>query len=871
MNTTERSKVSKSINQEILIESQQEKFEMTLNTDSAIASGLLIQRLTELYENPIEATVRETVSNALDAVEEKCSEDVPKVQIIKPTRLNPIFIVKDNGVGMSVEDLKNIYSKYGASTKQNKLEQIGAYGLGAKAPLAYGTEFTVSSVKDGIKTSIIVVREETTNYIRIIESVQTDEPSGTTISIPVKSKDVDSFSSYVDLYKETPADYNSEMYIDGEIVSHENYLVAHDSLCLFEAPSEKVTGRLWIEDNGVMFSILMDFIMDLKKYKNDDNEYNRNRAKQAIANFFRRRVQYVIGGWTYSAPDSAQKNHDEKVYIELKPGLVSFNSSRDSIIPNERYTSFEENLVEELILDENIQRMLNSLSTSNLDNFKIGTFPSLELKYNLSGDMISTSLFPGFESTKHKETSFKWSELIESAPSHKKAIPILFKKGGFYYNDKLETCLISTFSTLAGGFSGFMGVSSSNLKDARKKSEENFENLLEYNLRNSMAFVVSRKYMHPESKTKTLIVYDCKSQDVKKFYTKRQQMINAVFGDSAIKNSGENEEFIFLVTEHTKEEVSSYLEALKENIDFISMEELSEKIKVNKKTKDEEKESQINTELLMYDAEKNTFSRMKDIKEVPSDKKIVCIAFEDYPDKVQIKHISNWYSNKYNVDKDNLIVLSSVGIHRVVDFKILESFGDVFIQRNSPRISKTQYIEKYKNKIPKINFIYEKDNNLRERAISMLFTICLQLYRAKNLNFITSIKVNIPEEHNMEIDKLSIEVKKYLEVLKEYVDKDIMKSWKPVEYSYSSIEHLFSFIPEKEHKKLELILNLLSDGNGCRSKLIGHNIVTLGFSGESVFLSELDMNILNRNEKESLTYKLTEEKLKIILSQIKKM
>ena len=868
MNTTERSKVSKSINQEILIESQQEKFEMTLNTDSAIASGLLIQRLTELYENPIEATVRETVSNALDAVEEKCSEDVPKVEIIKPTRLNPIFIVKDNGVGMSVEDLKNIYSKYGASTKQNKLEQIGAYGLGAKAPLAYGTEFTVSSVKDGIKTSIIVVREETTNYIRIIESIQTDEPSGTTISIPVKSKDVDSFSSYVDLYKETPADYSSEMYIDGEIVSHENCLVAHDSLCLFEAPSEKVTGRLWIEDNGVMFSILMDFIMDLKKYK---NEHNSNRAKQEIANFFRRRVQYVIGGWTYSVPDSAQKNHDEKVYIELKPGLVSFNSSRDSIIPNERYTSFEENLVEELILDENIQHMLNSLSTSNLDNFKIGTFSSLKPKYNLSGDMISTSPFPGFESTKHKGTSFKWSELIESAPPRKKAIPILFEKGGFYYNDKLETCLISTFSTLAGGFSGFMGVSSSNLKDARKESEKNFENLLEYNLRNSMAFVVSRKYMHPESKTKTLIVYDCKSQDIKKFYTKRQQMINSVFGESSIKNSRENEEFIFLVTEHTKEEVSLYLEALKENIDFISMGELTEKIKVNKKAEDKEKESHINTQLLMYDAEKNTFSRMKDINETPSNKKVVCVAFEDYPDKVQIKHISNWYSNKYNVDRNNLIVLSSIGLHRVVDFKILESIGDVFIQRNSPRISKTQYIEKYKNKIPKINFIYEKDNNLRERAISMLFTICLQLYRAVNLNFITSIKVNIPEEHNMEIDKLSIEVKKYLEVLKEYVDKDIMKSWKPVEYSDSSIEHLFSFIPEKEHKKLELILNLLSDGNGCRSKLIGNSIITLNFARESVFLSELDMNILNKNEKESLTYKLTEEKLKIILSQIKKM
>ena len=167
----ERSKVSqaKNIDKETLFAARTEKVEMTLNTDSALAQSLLIQRLTELYEDPIEATVRETVSNAIDAVSVATSGSEPEVHIYKPTSLNPVFTVKDNGVGMTYEDLKNVYSKYGASTKADDLEQIGAYGLGAKAPLSYGTEFTVTSVKDGEKTTVMVAREEMTNFIKIIK------------------------------------------------------------------------------------------------------------------------------------------------------------------------------------------------------------------------------------------------------------------------------------------------------------------------------------------------------------------------------------------------------------------------------------------------------------------------------------------------------------------------------------------------------------------------------------------------------------------------------------------------------------------------------------------------------------------------------
>ena len=85
----ERSKVrqAKNIDKETLFAVKTEKVEMTLNTDSELAQGMLIQRLTELYEDPIEASVRETISNAIDAVSVAHSGKRPEVKVYTPSCL----------------------------------------------------------------------------------------------------------------------------------------------------------------------------------------------------------------------------------------------------------------------------------------------------------------------------------------------------------------------------------------------------------------------------------------------------------------------------------------------------------------------------------------------------------------------------------------------------------------------------------------------------------------------------------------------------------------------------------------------------------------------------------------------------------------
>lgn len=216
-----------------------EKIHMSLSVNSQIEEGLLMQRLTELYDNPIEASVREVVSNAVDAT--SSLGDLGRIEIFKPSRLNPVFIVKDNGCGMTKETLLEIYSKYGSSTKRSDLNQIGSYGLGAKSPLAYTTHFTVDSVKDGLSTVLVVSKGEHTNYLEIISQTPTDRENGTTVSIPVFVDDLEEFSKAVDVYLSSPDDFKQKMIIDG--IEKKN-----DSWNLFSEVeiSDNDSVRVWI-------------------------------------------------------------------------------------------------------------------------------------------------------------------------------------------------------------------------------------------------------------------------------------------------------------------------------------------------------------------------------------------------------------------------------------------------------------------------------------------------------------------------------------------------------------------------------------------------------------------------------------------------
>lgn len=140
--------------------------------------------LTRLYNDPESAVFREYVANALDA-HTAAGNDEP-INIFLPTKETQILTIMDRGTGMSALTMEAVYSQYGESTKASSNNEIGGYGLGSKSALAIASQFTIISCKDGIRTHAIYANSaDGQPELDIISEEPTDEPNGTSITIPI--------------------------------------------------------------------------------------------------------------------------------------------------------------------------------------------------------------------------------------------------------------------------------------------------------------------------------------------------------------------------------------------------------------------------------------------------------------------------------------------------------------------------------------------------------------------------------------------------------------------------------------------------------------------------------------------------------------
>lgn len=147
---------------------------------------------SSLYQNPIRSIIRELGCNARDA---HVAAKNPEPWVLSlPTALSPEFAVKDNGTGLSHDEVMQIYTTYFESTKTNSNDFVGALGLGSKSPFSYTDNFTVTSVKDGIKNIYSTfLTEEQIPSIVLLDSSKTNEPNGVEVRFSVKSPDFNSF------------------------------------------------------------------------------------------------------------------------------------------------------------------------------------------------------------------------------------------------------------------------------------------------------------------------------------------------------------------------------------------------------------------------------------------------------------------------------------------------------------------------------------------------------------------------------------------------------------------------------------------------------------------------------------------------------
>lgn len=181
----------------MIINNNAVKIESNVEPTKALNFGisdvrLVVDILSKLYAYPIRTLVQEYICNGRDAMREAGTWGKQAIEITVPNTLDPVFKVRDFGVGITPDRMENIFVNYGSSTKRNTNTQTGGFGIGAKSAFSYTDSFTVTSFVDGVKY-IYMAHLGDQGGVNLISKMNTAEPNGVEISIGVKPKDMAEF------------------------------------------------------------------------------------------------------------------------------------------------------------------------------------------------------------------------------------------------------------------------------------------------------------------------------------------------------------------------------------------------------------------------------------------------------------------------------------------------------------------------------------------------------------------------------------------------------------------------------------------------------------------------------------------------------
>ena len=142
---------------------------------------------SNIYTHKVRAVIRELSCNAHDAHIEAGNDQPFDVHL--PTSLEPWFSVRDYGVGLSEQDVREIFTTYFCSTKTGSNDYIGALGLGSKSPFCLVDSFTVVSYFNNLKQSYSCYRDEDGEpQIALLTSESTSAPRGLEVIVNVDGR-----------------------------------------------------------------------------------------------------------------------------------------------------------------------------------------------------------------------------------------------------------------------------------------------------------------------------------------------------------------------------------------------------------------------------------------------------------------------------------------------------------------------------------------------------------------------------------------------------------------------------------------------------------------------------------------------------------
>lgn len=213
----------------LAVESRNVELSGTMRTKEFTVSvgAHIMQVLSGLYSDPVDAMVREYLTNMADAYtalkREHPNASILPAKLACPTALDPTLVFEDFGIGMDVNTVWEIYSSYGTSTKSTSNDEVGAFGLGSKTAFCYnnGSSWMIESRYNGQKHSFMAfVNAKGIPTLTHVSSEPTSEHSGLTIRIPINRTDMKQCEESIKKYA---AFFPFPLEVTGTVVSEMKY------------------------------------------------------------------------------------------------------------------------------------------------------------------------------------------------------------------------------------------------------------------------------------------------------------------------------------------------------------------------------------------------------------------------------------------------------------------------------------------------------------------------------------------------------------------------------------------------------------------------------------------------------------------------
>lgn len=193
------------------------------------AGAHIMQVLSGLYSNPVDAMVREYVTNMYDAYialkrVNPSAEIIPPVLRL-PTALSGHLEFQDFGIGMSKDTVWNVYATYGETTKNTNNDEVGGFGLGSKTAFCYndGASWSIVSRFEGEKhTFMAFIGKDGVPNLTHVSTVPTDEHSGVTVTVPIRRQDIEACVTAAKKYAPL---FPMDLVVEGAEISPVSYVV----------------------------------------------------------------------------------------------------------------------------------------------------------------------------------------------------------------------------------------------------------------------------------------------------------------------------------------------------------------------------------------------------------------------------------------------------------------------------------------------------------------------------------------------------------------------------------------------------------------------------------------------------------------------